>query len=410
MKYFKSILFVILSCVLGFRGTAFGALDDALKDAWGIKGVSLKDVKCQSFNLPESACVGKGACSKDGNQGVGVSNGNKPQHAVLLFVAHTLNEHGAKFCATQVQANRNAIGDRPWLRYYWPSGNEEICFWVCSDGYGGNECKEANSEKVVDTQLSKQSFSDLELSFNNSTNVKKVSSSVYPMINNNIVFALPQDDIFCGHPLSIYTEHNAFFGVVDYTSDGHGVIAQAMVAHPSTKKAGAREADIEVTTFGSKRIFCSSGYKPSGESCVLTNPSTSGSGTTSAKADLICNGWVNTDLMLSKDYKKYYPEGMDCYQYRCADESMGFTSNTDYTCIKCTSSKQKGIDDNGVCITCEGNQMFDTNTKKCREPIVVSNQELIYGIGKNPSNTSDINDQCWIKLEASDYENCFFGK
>lgn len=410
--YFLSFFMITLGCFYPCYGKN---IDKALLSGWGVSNLSLKDIKCRDFNLPVTACVGNGECSKKGNQGLGVSKGNKEQHAVLLLLAHEVNAHGAKFCATQVQASRNIVGDKPWIRYYWPDGNQQQCFWVCSDGYGGEECEESNSSKVDSSILSQSTFSSLKLAVDSSINIMKIDETRYPPIASKIAFVYPDGEkLYCGPPITIKTEHNAFIGVVDYTPDGHGVITQAMVAHPSTSRAGNREVHIEVTTFGSERVLCKSGYKPSGESCVLTNPSTSGSGTTSgeaesSEADLICNGWDNTDFITNKNYKKYYPEGMDCYQFRCADESMGFTSLTDFTCIQCISSKQKGINTDGICITCEGNQMFDTETKRCREPVVVSTQELIYGKSGTPSANTDLDNQCWTKLESSDYVNCFEG-
>ena len=330
------LLFVVLPSLSAF------AYDQVLaKKAWGIETTSLKDLKCPKFNLPNTACIGNAICSSDGNQGIGVSKGNKPQHAVLLLIAYEIADHGAKFCATQAQAFRNTLSNKPWLSYYLPA---------------------------------------------------------YTEVSNEIYYAMAIDYFHCQ---LIKSEHNAFYGVVDFTADGHGVITQPMVARPYARNT--READIDVATFGNERVLCLSGYHPEGDKCVLNDGiANQNQNNNQNRTILPCKGWEG--LPNSASYLKYYTKGMNCYQYRCKDEAQGFSSNTNLTCVACNDSVQKGVNSDGVCITCEGTQIFDKETKQCRMSVEVTKQELAYG--KTGSPALNVSDQCWTKLERSEYVRC----
>lgn len=390
------LLFVVLPSLSAF------AYDQVLaKKAWGIETTSLKDLKCLKFNLPNTACIGNAICSSDGNQGIGVSKGNKPQHAVLLLIAYEIADHGAKFCATQAQAFRNTLSNKPWLSYYLPAGNPRDCFWVCDDGYGGEECSVADATVIDDSTLNADTFINIKLATDNSINVMDIDPSKYTEVSTEIYYAMAIDYFHCQ---LIKSEHNAFYGVVDFTADGHGVITQPMVARPYARNT--READIDVATFGNERVLCLSGYHPEGDKCVLNDGIANQNQNNNQNGTILpCKGWEG--LPNSASYVKYYTKGMNCYQYRCKDEAQGFSSNTNLTCVACNDSVQKGVNSDGVCITCEGTQIFDKETKQCRMSVEVTKQELAYG--KTGSPALNVSDQCWTKLERSEYVRCVNG-
>lgn len=372
---------------------------------WGLENATISDYQCYEFNLPETACIGNGLCSQDGNQGVGVSKGKRDQHAVLLLVAHEIADHGAKFCATQVQAIRNSLVDRPWLRYHLPNNDTRVCFWVCSDGYGGEGCSVENAQLVDNTILSQSAFSDLKLSVDDSTNVMKVDFNKFPEVKNDVFFFTNPGKYKCN---AYKTEHNAFFGVVSFTSDGHGVITKPMVARVGYHTGAEREADIHVATIFDSLdgVLCLSGYHPEGDKCVLNDGIANQNQNNNQNGTILpCKGWEG--LPNSASYVKYYTKGMNCYQYRCKDEAQGFSSNTNLTCVACNDSVQKGVNSDGVCITCEGTQIFDKETKQCRMSVEVTKQELAYG--KTGSPALNVSDQCWTKLERSEYVRCVNG-
>lgn len=63
-------------------------------------------------------------------------------HASEEYIARHITDKGAKFCKTIIDADRsNCYGD-PYTTYYEPTTTD--CFWLCKEGYYGNECTETS--------------------------------------------------------------------------------------------------------------------------------------------------------------------------------------------------------------------------------------------------------------------------
>lgn len=403
----KIVSFLTLGCF----GAVFAAFDATALDLsssansawksiadtlWG--PVSGASVKCNDFNLPDTACVGQTTCTSTGNAGLGFSNQSRVQPAVLLLLATDLESNGAKFCAVQVNATRNSLVDWPWVRTYWPAGNKKVCFWACKDGYGGEGCKEKNAPSVSGNTLTeiKASLDGLQIAYD-STNIMRLSN-VYE--EADVVYE-PFGEKYCKGKTLFDTKHYLFYGVLGFTSDGHGVITQPMTAYTALTQVATTRTAINVYAYGTKRTLCESGYIPVGESCER-NAAAAG---TVEDADS-CSGWETYPSTGS--YKRYYVSSKDCYEYRCMDASEGFRSSADRTCVSC-SSNSKGVDSNGVCITCSSSMVFDKIGKKCREPVEYTKQDLLYGRNKTVG-SADLVDQCWTKTIPSEYEQCVLDK
>lgn len=389
--------------------------------------VSENEIKCQAFNLPETACVGTGVCNHSGNDGLGRSNLKKKQSAVLVLLATELAEHGAKFCAVQINATRNSGWEQPWVRTYWPEGNRKVCFWVCTDGYGGDSCNIKNTTFVDDAGFEnvRKSLESLIVAKDTGTNIMKLTDRyekvdpIYQSFGKLYCFGGKE------HATHFHTAHALFYGVLDFTKDGHGVITTPMGAWSSTPSAGSTRTQIEVHATDRKVVMCATGYRPVGDSCEL-NPwinedsntggnggSDSGgnggsdSGGSGASNAGPCSGWES--FPTTGSYKKYYVSEKKCYEYRCFDGSEGFRSSSDRTCVSCTGSTKKGVNVSGVCTTCSGDMVFDKIGKKCRQPAEYTKQDLLYGRNKTVT-SADLANQCWTKTIPSEYEQCVVDK
>lgn len=365
------------------------SLKNFVQDMWGI--ASETNAQCVTFDMPETACVGSSKCD--------TTNGRK--NGVLLFLARNIVEHGAQFCATHLRPTYT-YSDLSWVL---PKGNKNICFWVCDDGYGGNRCDEKVPSFVAGDVLRKETYSSLlNMEFNFEESV--VADVVY----------LPYGNFSCDKNKQS-SAHYGFWGVTDFTSDGHGVKTKQFIARISRDgESGSKLVPLlEVADTGAKyKVLCLPGYIADGDNCVLasevagndsSSSSGSGSGDDNTGNSVVgpCPGWDG--LPGNKmSYKRYYVSEKNCYEYRCFDSSEGFRSSADRACISCYGTS-RGVNSNGVCITCSDDMVFDKSQNKCREGIGYTKQDLLYGRNKTVTSAS-LADQCWTKTLPMDYKLC----
>lgn len=372
--------------------TANANIRKYVQNMWGV--VSDDEAKCVDFDIPDTTMLGP-VVRKSGAGYV----------SILALLAVDVSEHGAEFCASQLSSVGTAGVMAGFQEVVWflPKDNKELCFWVCDAGYGGERCSDRNSTFVDDVVLKRSAFSDLQ--------VAEVFTDEGNFVETNAIY-WPYGSFNCNEVVK--SAHYGLWGVVDFTSDGHGVITAPLVVRSSYPSSGRNienlfNAKLAVADFENKRkVMCASGYVADGDNCVLASEANGDNGGSSGGTEVgPCTGWESLPGSKSS-YKKYYISEKKCYEYRCLDGSEGFRSSADRACISCYGTS-RGVNSNGVCITCPDNMVFDITQDKCRSGVGYTKQDLLYGRNKTVTST-DLSNQCWTKTIPSEYEQCVVDK
>lgn len=342
------------------------------------------------------ACIGESARS---NCATWTMNSRQytDEFAVLMMVAREINDHGAKFCPTQVEGHNENKGNA-WTEYSDASrGNDTLCVWLCQSGWGGNQCSQAVSGlNACDISLLKRE---------NYADVKRVASGA------NIENALPrfEKDVYSSKcQKHKKEEHNMILAISRWLPSGHGAYARKMVVRAERRgwKDMESTATVYPATGSSDILVCKNGYQanPAGDDCIEVNSA-------ACARQMVCDGWTGYDE--SKHTLLQQP-GQNCFQYRCSESGKAFASDASRgTCVDCVADLHTGVSPaTGTCVRCATGQVFSesaTASGFCGDAVALSKIDLQYGLGRTRNSNVDIEKQCWTIAESAAYQQCVIG-
>ena len=390
----------VFSIVLGIHGGAFGrigGLGDDIKSAYKYDPPMFfeqPNIYCPEMSIGD-ACVGDSYMSSPGVCGHIVGNGTESDEgAVLMLVARQVKTTGAKFCVTQIQGENTNESD-PWLGYYNPSGNVFKCFWLCMPGYGGSECSESAESAGQDlcdpTEISREAFSGYRLARNNNApSIEDIAWMFHRWTNG------------CSGNGNTYQEHESFIAVSGWLPSKHGARVASMIAWSDRYGYSNMDSDAKITTAGESLVMCSPGYKPnpSGTDCEPVN--TTACLLSSAS---FCDGFAR-DKFNEVIHDLDSTGSGNCLRYFCKDKNQAFPSLGDTSCVDCANGVKGGPHPkNGVCVTCNTGQYFDSTSGECKTARGFSKKVLQYGPSEAKS-TTKVTEECWTITDPDTYKAC----
>ncbi len=407
MNYIKSFLIVCLC--FGF-GHAYAAVDiSSYANDWGIKDSSKFIFTCGSHRAEDvEGCIrgydGFGQCknwNKDKKQQKSLSNRGTydDEMAIIMMVAMSVNANGARFCPIQLQGRNKNKGDA-WTEYFTPQNSSNLCFWLCKDGYYGNECS-----------LTSPSGCDTKTVLNNKSDgifgqVTFATDKKSPNIEDSIPRFFWGYKQGCGAHKK--QEHDVLLAIGRWAPSGKGGFAYPIVFR--AERSGWDDMISTATLYRiddhglnfNETLVCLNGYKPN-----------------AAKTDCIeANSTVCSNVKMCDDFQQgydatkheiYTPEGEKCTKYRCRKTDEGFRPGTK-ECASCVESNSRKVDPTtGECFECPQHSLINTTvvdgktTLECEKMMPLSLNDLQYG--KNKTNSSEMKQQCWT-VSGADYSNC----
>lgn len=316
--------------------------------------------------------------------------------AVIGMAAKKKVTHGGYFCPYQFQCENRNGEYHSWIRYIYPSGYYG-CFWLCEDGYYGDECSNNSS---TPSSCDSQDF----------TNHKTKYSILQTGEDSGM---LSNDDIWRidGAWTDTWVEESyVHYGITEYKK--HGVIAENVRVYCEFTRYGEfcnkdnYESWVnEINTLGTdKKLLCAKGYKAnsSGDDCEPINSNICEFSNVS-----LCDGF-NKEKFDKTNHK--FEENGNCSVIMCKDSTKSLTSESDYTCVECINNKRKGIDKNtGLCIECSLGEVFNRGSNKCVQAKKYTKLDLLYGKDKDKNSEPDLKKQCWTMNNPDNYQNCVVG-
>lgn len=385
-------------------------VDDSIRSAWGAPASLVKGFE---HNLNAEACVGdKPLCAPWVNGKAGNIKGKEgtatDSGSVLMLVAHDMNEHGAKFCVTQVQVSNydrdaacfiwawgvNQKG-KVYTTYYSPTGAATDCFWLCKDGHYGDMCSSTTPSTAYDTEV---------LNADRFKGYKRITSASAQNIEDTIPMFYMNDYAPSNYKDHDGFEHDMFLGITRWTTGGHGAwvapVSLRSGAHTKAEDSGCGYEDLAITSTpilqlaANETLVCMDGYHHNAAKtdCIPFSKQVEEE-SNALKEDKFCLGYDGYD----SSWHTTRLNG-DCYEYRCI-AGYGFKSATDHTCVECAGEPMRfGIAPNGVCVICPTGTYFDANATgagHCPTSIKISSEQLA--------------GDCWHKTNLDEYKSCVLG-
>ncbi len=363
-------------------------INSPMREHWGNPS---RDIDANT-SIPMGFILDGGIGNSSAYYGIGARQG-----AVVGMVAKQIVKNGGYFCPTQIQcmAENNELYDT-WTNYFTPTGFEKSggCVWLCANNYYGDGCEKIL--KVDPNHCEEMALGNVKVSKKNTGDIK----DDYEMFD---AYFTDFNEFYSEDEMS---EHNIILGIRKYGNYG-------FVAGPIHIKC-ARDYVVEtkrtawvdeMTTTGTTKLLCAYGYKPNANKtdCEPVDAT-------------ICN---NTDYgefcedydgtQFNPDVHKVVPEGV-CVNFLCKDESLGFASDTDFSCVPCFSEFRSAGRNSvtGFCMVCDMGEIFDVHKDECVNATkTLSFDDLQYGYKKD--NSISIEDQCWTKSSESEYKKCVLG-
>ncbi len=378
----KKILISILSVL--YIAPAIAAKSDGNKwaSAWGVNGVSV--------------CGGAtGLKDKDEATAVDVAR---------YMVAYNIVEHGGYFCTVYIGAKSDCVGCDSYTVYY--ADPNEDCFWLCESGYFGEGCA-SNTPTMCNATFSKSLGDNYGELISNPGSWNNVENEISMLVNDNYHDCSSLGDTCCRDFNKMASwpdqEHDVVLAVKSIEDTTFTVMPLNVRAGKVKNLASMLRLAWPVTGFvGNSKILCPDGWR-------LNSAKTKCEKVSEQISD-ICS----MENLCATTPRESYVEGMhtivtgtngessDCKNFRCASSGQGFKAKNDFECIDCPNPRQ-GVDNDGVCITCETGYIFNTTSKKCDEAVALSQTAMRVG----PNTTSDkLEDQCWIKDSPTEYRDC----
>jgi len=313
------------------------------------------------------------------------------QHAIYLWAAKEIYEHGAKICQVQIQASNVRID------YYWRDNWK--CATLCEANYSGDQCQTYGEKAPCDEDIILQSeyalikYGDDD---DKDTNRHTDAMQVLKFENGTIV-----------NSSSDYSTH-VILGINKKMS--HGAIVtpieiQAISQTNTYSLNGSSYTTVNtritsVYSNGKETLLCQEGYIPNANNtnCVQTNEC-------KINTNNMCDGYSKSeyteDAYVLKAKKLQTCSGKvcrttgTCTYYECRD-GYGLESPGSKKCINCSNNGQ-GINNDGVCIQCTGEKRFILNGE-CE----TADKEF----SKSQMRQNSSSQQCWIEIDPDRYKEC----
>lgn len=428
---FLSVMF--LSVFVTPAAFAANVASDTLRLAWFAPGSAMgQDTDFEHDSGPDGqyagylakSCIGqsldncavwvKGSPDKDMSKNRGT---NSDEGAILMLVARKMNSRGAYFCPTQIQAGNRDLTwfdwgygcaqtskASSWTSYYSPKGAESECFWLCKDGYYGEECQYQTPQECSYGSVLRSHFDGFKIA----TSGSDIDADI-PMFYRG-TWKNAWSDRDSGE------EYDTILAVTDFTATGNGAFVAPIAVRAykyeywkRTDRGTCPDRKYVSTPYlkkeSSSTLVCKDGYKPNADKsdCEPTDMCAIQEAELKQRAIAPCSGFDKFNETL---HTKIYAGDGSCYKYKCTNVLSGFKSITDHSCVDCTG-RASDIAPNNVCITCPLGTRFDYASEDkgfCIKSETISKKELLYG--KDGQLTTDVSKQCWTFTDGEKYTNC----
>ena len=367
--------------------TEKNVVSETIRDVWGAPNEQKTGFNhtlttgCVGNSLP--GCAAYPNWSNDGATVNGFTNRGATQNdaaATLMLVAKTIGTNGAEFCVTQVDtANTDEATDMTHCTgnattwYYYPTGAESNCFWLCKDGFfdgdAGN-CTSATPGEKTSLDLRRTMFDDYKI----------VTSGIDK--DSEIPMFFRAKKISSSEGVCHDEEYDTILAVTRFLNSGNGMFVAPVAVRAHAKyfhkwsswgKTGYRFVSAPyMEKVGTETLLCKNGFEhnPSHTDCVdATTEIAKQMRTAAAELEKIQNlqacdiKWVGFDASQHTKCGGKYNEqdakqcmditelkNAECYTYRCTDTTKAFRSASDHTCVTCTGEKER-ITEDGFCET-----------------------------------------------------------
>lgn len=375
----KKILIFSLSWILcaGFACAHPIITNETIRDAWGAPGGSWDLFPTGENN--QSFCLANTIAADGGCKPVMGIYGD--DQAIVGLVARKINAHGGYFCTMQLQCEGKS---KAVTWYLFPGGGagEESCFWLCENGYSGKDCAPINTNEYnLNTgnaacgtpNMSRERFAKRTVKTTGDKDGLTIEYST-EILHNRYTSNKEQD---------------VMVGVAQWMTNKAGVMASPFSFY-CTNKSKANKIGMNMYPLLASKTLCMPGY--TGENCEK------------CMAANMCSGYTGYD-----ETKHQLDTRDGCTIFTCKDVTTGFRSATERgTCVKCDTDGRFGVNDDGVCVQCSDNQIFDNESDTCKSATGLTTSDQRWGKDKI-SEPTDLNSACWTKTDPGKYKTCVVG-
>ncbi|MBO4626284.1 MAG: hypothetical protein J5679_03385 [Alphaproteobacteria bacterium] len=358
------------------------------------------------------------------NHGTGTRQGT-----IMMLVGRKVNSRGAEFCVTQIQAINQSYTEKikrlrcatdtqsgAWTGYYYPVGAEKECFWMCKDGYYGEECKYDKPQNCSDKRVSAQTFEGYERV---TSGGKDVDSTIEMFDRGTMIGSKANSDYG--------EEYDTILAVTQFLPNGNGAKVAPVVVRAYKTECHKWDSGKILTcydnlgytstpylkTVGEESVVCKDGYRVENGTCVASDFCSAQEAALEESKRNPCgtNQWTQFD---ETQHYKELSNDKTCFTYTCKG-SKGFTSITDHKCIECNGNQRRvNVAPNGVCIKCPVGYVYDGENERndyCSPAKKVPLETLLYGSVDQDTTKANraparIADQCWTFTDEQEYKAC----
>ena len=430
--------------------------EDVVLENWGVTDYAedaSKFPKCQGTaaeaGLPTDNSNTEAAWARKMKDYVG--------YGAEYYIAHDINNNGAKFCKTVIGGNRNGCTGFPYTKYYGAKVSD--CFWLCKDGYYGEKCScqetdngsETSCNPYDDYSTSPASYAakksgagtvKLEPGLIQGADIDSAIDKFYAGGQFICNFKRHVGGSFANFTSEKKQEHDIVLAIYEINAGDDYVVFDV---RPMVYRAGgtvwcgaSASSTWPMVSWinNASHKLCPFDYaRTDDDRCV--HPAQLQAEEDKAKNETMkrvmkahfCADYPESEYVASvhemytkcedpDDCKTYTAGSTDydwtgkCIKYRCKSSVMGFKSDWrvsgDLGCYECTGEQGRfGINAEGVCEQCEIGKIFDTNKQECVEAKTFTKNDMRYGKGNQPSTA--LAQQCWIQDNPTCYKCCLTG-
>lgn len=406
---------ILKTLFIAFAGTILATGCDAytyteLKTGWNSGG----NANSNTFTAQDAILAG---CASDSFDHA--CYGTTPLSGeIIMDIARSVDgDICAYFCGTQI-----SVDWKVGFAFYTPLSSS--CKWLCKPGYKHNTSGWTSSSVKDDGSVCGTT------DFNHLKTVSMRKSSTASQITGKIpVFS---------EKVGANDTSAEFLAIVAWYEHG-ALVSKVKVTGQYSGGVGLRWIKSVVPAGSEKFLLCDMGYQPNASKTdcepiaptkcgmppagydfcngwseedykrVGTAPQLTVTGVTAGIAATVARAVSNKKLKQDKVYIVYGEGDNACIQYRCQDESKGFLSSSDRTCVSCSGDPRKGVSElDGTCTICKLGEYFDKGDKaiSCKSAVALTKLDLQYGYGQDKRDKVNVRDQCWAKLSPDDYRKC----
>ena len=325
-----------------------------------------------------------------GGLGKGASHGtHADEWGVVAIIAEKIVEHGGYFCPYQIQCANKRGKKKSWTTYYAPSGfRSSQCAWLCETGYAGANC---TPQPATPTRCDKTPM-------NTSTGgkFKGLSMKTSGGDKNSKEYNVTGFNQWGSNP-----EHDVVLGIVKFLE--HGVMAgpvQIKCGRDNWRSIDSFVESVQMAT-GDIKLLCAEGYvaDANGADCIPQKAEMCETQEMTFCANFERSKYDSTIHTLETD--------SGCVKYFCTQEGTTFASNTDTSCVECSTGVKGGANTStGTCVQCSTGEYFDKVSNTCKTASAYSRTDMQYGKGKTKATQPDFDKQCWSYVMPEEYAAC----